>query len=483
MLDALAFAVVLSASPLTPTPTDHPPEVRKVTASIVTLSDSYTYDRFFDAIRAAVGEDVAVEVSDEAGRATHEDIASGFVIDADGHVATTASFASRGGKLRAMMANGETDEVAIVGFDAANDIAILRLSRLRPPPVRLATTAESLAPGKTVCIVGAGPGTECAVSEGHVRQVRLNLGAGRLHDYLYINTEVAPGAAGAAVVAADGTVIGMVSLHMIERGTLALPAPTIVHISRAIIESRTLPRPTLGVTVFTPAIPMAQERGVHIGGVVPDGPAARAGIQPGDVILEFDGTTTDDVTTLKNLVRGSQPDTEVSLVFRRGTERLNARARLVAESTPPGSGRIVVRIATTYLGLEVEGDTARPGPGVPVRAVDAGSPADLAGVRKGDVLTSVGGEPASDANTIHRVVSERSPGDPVVLEVARGEQTLVLTATLTARTRIATLPQEHYLTEADEPLDRGEPNSREVDNMLKTVRQGIDRYRQGVRPR
>jgi M6 family metalloprotease-like protein len=162
--------------------------------------------------------------------------------------------------------------------------------------------------------------------------------------------------------------------------------------------------------------------------VAPDSPAAKADIQPGDVILLIDGQGVEDARDFSDVIQGQEPGTTVRLTIERKGKSRDTTVTIAATSRPMGT-------QTQGLVLGVRIGEPREEEGAPITRVTAGSAADKAGVRVGDELLKIDGVPISTQQSLSDSLSVKQPGDTVSLLVRRGDRELELKAQLEAENR------------------------------------------------
>jgi serine protease Do len=169
--------------------------------------------------------------------------------------------------------------------------------------------------------------------------------------------------------------------------------------------------------------PSEFRKGLSVMGVLPDGPADKAGVKPGDVITELDGTAANDLKAFVDNVAGHKPGDEISLKVMRDAKEQVIKVKVgkrPAETPPPPPPDEGVG----FIGLQL-----RPGPdgkGVEITAVVPDSPGEKAGLKKGDVIADMDGTAVTDIRVLAGAVGAKKPGDEVSLKLTRDgkEQTI-----------------------------------------------------------
>lgn len=235
--------------------------------------------------------------------------ASGIIWSAEGHIVTANHVVERDENIQIGLSTGETLPASLVGRDPATDLAVLRVER-QDLPAAAWLEASELRVGQWVMAV-ARPGRSTQTTSGVVSApgAAWRTGAGGQVDS-YIQTDVAmyPGFSGGPLVAADGRIAGLNTSAIIGGVGLALPAATVRTVAEAIREHGRIPRGYLGVGVqpvrLAPAIQTeaGAETGLMILSVEQEGPAEKAGVLQGDILIAVDGKPVREVDDLHGLL-------------------------------------------------------------------------------------------------------------------------------------------------------------------------------------
>ena len=280
------------------------------------------------AIAAAVSPAV---VSLEVNGAQQGGTGSGFVIREDGYIVTNnhvVEAAAGGGTITVQFADGTSADATIVGRDANYDLAVIKVDKANLPTVVLGDS-DAVVVGDLAIAIGSPLGLEGTVTAGIVSSLNRPVTAGGQGATSFINaiqTDAAinPGNSGGALVNADGQVIGVNSaIATLSNGTsqsgsiglgFAIPVNQVSRIAEELINTGASTKPIIGVTLDR----SYQGAGTRVEQVSPGGPAEAAGLQDGDVIVEFDGKAVSDSTQLIVDIRSMQPGDEVSITVQRG---------------------------------------------------------------------------------------------------------------------------------------------------------------------
>jgi putative serine protease PepD len=281
---------------------------------------------------------------------------SGFVLDHAGHIITNnhvVAGAAEGGTIRVELSNGHEIEASIAGRDASYDLAVLRTGRSDLPPLVMGSSKDVLV-GDPVIAVGAPLGLESTVTAGIVSALNRPVspgGDGDVQSFINaIQTDAAinPGNSGGPLLDMQGHVIGVNSAIARVPGStdtqsgnigvgFAIPSDQVLKTAEQLIKTGKAQHPIIGVVLDR----QYQGDGVRIldkassssgDPVSPGGPADKAGIRPGDVILEFDGRPVNDPDNLVVAIRAKNVGDKVVLKVRRGGQTLSFTVTLTGTS-------------------------------------------------------------------------------------------------------------------------------------------------------
>jgi S1-C subfamily serine protease len=280
---------------------------------------------------------VNVEVKNGSG--------SGFVFAPDGLVLTNSHVVAGAAHVEITMLDGRRLHADVVGDDPDTDLAVVRVSAHDLATVTFGDSALLL-PGQLVIAIGNPFGFQHTVTSGVVSALGRGLRArtGRLIENL-IQTDAAlnPGNSGGPLVTSEGVVVG-VNTAVIRGGqgiAFAVPINTARSVVSALLRDGRVRRAVLGVSAQTTAIPrrvvlahgLSVNRGVVISEVQPASPADIAGVQPGDIVIDFGGVPVEGVDALHRHLTGDRVGEAVPLrVLRRGEPR-----RLIVIPTDPAT--------------------------------------------------------------------------------------------------------------------------------------------------
>lgn len=265
---------------------------------------------------------------------------SGVIIDAAGHAITNNHVVEGAESLSVILANGERREAQLVGADQFTDLAVIRIAGSGFGVAELASTTV-LAPGQRVIAIGSALGdfrntVTVGVVSGIGRGVDMDEGY-RLEDLIQTDAAINQGNSGGPLVDLSGRVVGINTLivgrssgGVVAEGLgFATAAKTVRSVADQIIATGQVARPFLGLgyQAVTPGLAsyygLSATSGILVTEVSPRSPAAQAGVQPGDVILQISGERVDETNPYLNVLMRHKPGDKITLAINRGGQVLS----------------------------------------------------------------------------------------------------------------------------------------------------------------
>src|SRR5437899_4487433 len=260
-------------------------------------------------------------------------LGSGVIVTRDGYVLTNNHVVEGAQDIRVTLGDRREFTARLVGADSKTDIAVLKLPAGSFSIIPLGDS-KRVDVAEVVLAIGNPFGLSQTVTQGIVSAVgRADLGIADYEDFIQTDAPINPGNSGGALVDARGALIGINTAIFSQTGGsqgigFAVPVNMARQVMEQLVRRGRLTRGYLGVSLqeVTPALArglgVSAERGVIVGDVAPDSPAARAGLKRGDVIIAVDGTPIDDAGRFRNLVAGTAPRTTLKLtILRDGREQ------------------------------------------------------------------------------------------------------------------------------------------------------------------
>ncbi len=369
-------------------------------------------------------------------------LGSGFIIDGDGSILTNNHVVENAQKIVVKLADDEEYEARVVGRDAKTDIAVIKINAKRALAAAPLGDSEHLEVGEWVVAIGNPFGLDSTVTSGIVSAKGRHIGQGPYDNFIQTDASINPGNSGGPLINLRGEVIGINTAIFSRSGTnigigFAIPINLVKEILPQLRGKGKVTRGYLGVLIqkVTPDIAeslgMEKGYGALVANVSKDGPAEKAGVKVGDVIVEFDGKEIKDSGELPIIVARTpvnktvrmkvlRDKKEVTLTVSVGELKEEEVAAAVPEKGELGMTvqRLTPQIAES-LGLE-KAD------GVVVTAVEPGGAADDAGIRRGDVIVEVDRKPIRSLDEYKKSIAGIRKGKGVLFLVRRGESTLFL---------------------------------------------------------
>ncbi len=368
-------------------------------------------------------------------------VGSGFILSADGLIMTNAHVVDGADELIVTLPDKREFKAKIVGADKRTDVAVVKIEATGLAAVKIGDV-NRLRVGEWVMAIGSPFGLENTVTAGIVSAKKRDTG-----DFLpFIQTDVAinPGNSGGPLINMRGEVVGINSQIYSRSGgfqgiSFAIPIDEAVRVSDQLKSSGRVTRGRIGVQIdqvskdVAESIGLGTPKGALVRGVEPNSPAAKAGVEPGDIILKFDGKEIDKSVDLPRLVGNTKPGNKSSVtVFRRGSQRELSitvaelepeRPEAVAaasESPKPraAGGAQALGLTLAELPAAQKKELGLKG-GVRIEAAEG--PAARAGLREGDVIVAVGNTETPGVKEFEAAFAKLDKSRPVNVLFRRGE--------------------------------------------------------------
>ena len=362
-------------------------------------------------------------------------LGSGVVVRSDGYILTNNHVIDGANEITVTFDNKREMKAKLVGTDAKTDVAVLKVDATNLPTIAMADSSQARV-GDLVLAMGSPFGLKQTVTMGIVSaRGRTGLGIEDYEDFIQTDASINPGNSGGALLNTRGELIGINTAILANNGGnqgvgFAIPANLARSVMTQVMDHGKVVRGYLGLLPqdITPAMAQAlhakQSEGVLVGDVTAGAPAAAAGLQRGDVILDLNGHKVEDSNQLRMQVSMTAPGTTVQLrVLHGGSEKtvavklaeMPANVGGAVEKSEEGAGGA----ASALDGVSVE---ASKGHGVTVTDVEQGSPAAEAGLREGDTILEVNRASVSSVADFDKAMRNVSNGATLLL-VKRGDNT------------------------------------------------------------
>ncbi len=378
-------------------------------------------------------------------------LGSGVIVSSDGYILTNNHVIAGVDSITVRTYDGRTFPAKVIGADPKTDVAVIRVSAENLPAIKKGNS-DSLQVGEMVMAIGSplSPNLAHTVTRGIVSATgRANVGLAEYEDFIQTDAAINPGNSGGALVNMDGELVGINSAIVSQSGGfqgigLAVPVNMAFRVMDALIKTGKVVRGWLGVSIqnISPSIGNAMhlpnQEGALVGSVSPGSPAAKAGLRNGDVITKLNNHLIKNSTELRNDIAGTAPGSSVALTIMRDGKEMEVNAQLaeLPTETAPAATKSALSDLLGFkvqtLDREIAGKYALDARlnGVVVIDIDQNSNAYAAGLREGDLISSVNQSDVSNAADFSNAVKDAKQGDTVLLRVVRQDSGFYLTFTL-----------------------------------------------------
>jgi len=377
-------------------------------------------------------------------------LGSGVIVSTDGYVLTNNHVVNGADDIRVDLVDGRSFHARLVGTDALSDLALLKVPATDLRPLTFGDS-DAVHVGDVVLAVGNPLGIGQTVTMGIVsaKGRATGVGDGGYEDFLQTDAPINQGNSGGALVNLNGELIGINSQIVSTSGGnigigLAIPSGMAEHVMTLLTTEGRVRRAQLGITVQPVTADLAASlnlRGVSgaiVSSVAPGSPAARGGVQQGDVVISLDGQPVSDANVLRNRIAAATPGSRATLVVNRDGhqqeivvtlgEAASRTARAdTAASDADRRASLGVSVAPITPQAAEELGLSAGAHGLVVEEVVTDSRAADAGIQRGDVIESINRQPVRTVDDLRAAVRQTS-SRPVLLLINRRGQELFLTA-------------------------------------------------------
>lgn len=377
----------------------------------------------------------------KAPQETPRAFGSGFIISKDGYILTNNHVVNNAEMVFVRFYDRSELEAEIIGTDARSDIALLKVNKKKLPqdlPTVKLATKNSYKVGEWVAAIGSPFGFEYSITSGIISAKGRNLPNESYVPFIQSDVPINPGNSGGPLFNMEGEVIGINSQIFTRSGgfmglSFAIPVDIAMDVVTQLKEKGKVVRGWLGVVVqnvdrnLALSFGLDKPRGALISDLEPDGPADKAGLQNGDIILEFDGESIELSGDLPAIVGQTKPGEEVSVELFRHRKKISktvAVGELPEELAGVFSGQkgqpgnipelgIVVDNLSDKIQSEMKLDY-----GVIITAIEEG-PALEAGLRSKDIVTAVHGTLVRNIEEFQTIVQTLPKKEPISIRIIR----------------------------------------------------------------
>ncbi|HEX8963355.1 MAG TPA: DegQ family serine endoprotease [Rhodocyclaceae bacterium] len=365
-------------------------------------------------------------------------LGSGFIVDPDGIILTNAHVVNDADSVTVRLTDKREFKAKVVGLDKKTDVAVLRIKARNLPVVSIGDPGAARV-GEWVVAIGSPFGFDNTVTAGIISaKSRMLPDEDGYVPFLQTDVAINPGNSGGPLMDASGRVIGINSQIYSESGgyqglSFAIPIDVAMNVEHQIVTSGKVSRGKLGVAIqdvnqgLAESFGLDKPRGALVSSVEPGSAAAKAGVQPGDIVLAYNGKEISQSSDLPALVGGSAPGSQASLDVWRGGERKRLTLTVgdgSAVATASSESADASSIGGLGLAVRPLSPDERRQAGQDGLLVDdvSDGPAARAGVQPGDIIVAVNGSKVRSLADLKGQLARHGKG--IALLVRRGDASL-----------------------------------------------------------
>lgn len=361
-------------------------------------------------------------------------LGSGFVVSPDGYILTNAHVVEGANVVTVKLTDKREFRAKVVGVDKPTDVAVLKIDAKNLPIVKIGDPGRSKV-GQWVVAIGSPYGFINTVTSGIISAKSRSLPDDTYVPFIQTDVPVNPGNSGGPLFNLDGEVIGINSMIYSQTGgfqglSFAIPINVAMKVKDALVKDGHVSRGRIGVTIqelnqtLANSFGLKNTNGALVASVEPGGPAAKAGVKPGDVILSVNGQQVDDSSSVPAEVADIHPGSKAALtVWRNGESKtlnvtvgnLSDKKQTASTDNPSApQGRLGVAVRPLTPDERSQADVTG---GLLVQQVTGA--AENAGIQAGDVILSINGQAVSSADQLRDRIAHA--GNSVALLIQRDD--------------------------------------------------------------
>ncbi|MCX4161203.1 MULTISPECIES: DegQ family serine endoprotease [Paraburkholderia] len=398
-------------------------------------------DPFYQFYRRFFGNIPGMQGGDGGGSSDQSDqpsasLGSGFIVSSDGYILTNAHVVEGANVVTVKLTDKREFRAKVVGADKQSDVAVLKIDASNLPIVKIGDPRQSKV-GQWVVAIGSPYGFDNTVTSGIISAKSRSLPNENYTPFIQTDVPVNPGNSGGPLFNLEGEVIGINSMIYSQTGgfqglSFAIPINEAMKVENELVKTGHVSRGRLGVAVqsmnqtLANSFGMKTPQGALVSSVDASGPAAKAGLQPGDVILAVNGTPVTDSADLPSQVAGLKPGSTATVQVWRDKAAKDVKVTIGSLSdvkTASADGSDSSAQMQGRLGVAVRPLTPQEKSGTSLThgllVQQAGGPAANAGIQAGDVILAVNGRPVTSVDQLKQMIS--SAGNSIALLIQRDD--------------------------------------------------------------
>ncbi|WP_243372264.1 DegQ family serine endoprotease [Geotalea sp. SG265] len=445
---SLAMSVMLcgvaSAKPTLPDFVDLAKKLKPTVVNISTAKTIKPQRRFQRPFNSPFGNDPFQDFFDRFFDESQQhpykqkSLGSGFIISDEGYIITNNHVVAEADEIKVKLSDGREFKGEIKGTDEKLDLALLKISAKDHLPVAPLGDSDTIEIGEWVMAIGNPFGLSQTVTAGIVSAQGRVIGSGPYDDFIQTDASINPGNSGGPLFNTQGEVIG-INTAIVAGGQgigFAIPVNMAKNIIPMLKEKGKVTRGWIGVSIQPITPDLAQsfglegEKGALVAEVIKDGPAEKAGIKAGDIILEFNGRAIHEMNELPRLVAATPVDKKITVrILREGQPQELA---VKVERLKDGEEGDQVGVSQERLGItvrELNKELAaklriKEQNGVVITDVKPDSSAEQAGIARGDIIREINGSKITSVGDYDKAVGSHKKGAVMRMLLRRGDMSL-----------------------------------------------------------
>jgi serine protease Do len=368
-------------------------------------------------------------------------LGSGVITSADGYILTNNHVIENADEINVRLANHKEYVATVIGTDKVTDLALIKINPKSSLPFAKLGDSQKLRVGDWVVAIGNPFGFEQTVTAGIVSGKGRNIGGGSYESFIQTDASINPGNSGGPLFNLEGEMVGInTAIYSRSGGNIGIGFAIPVNIAKNVMaqlkNSGTVTRGWLGIHIQTVNQDIAEQFGLDrpygalVGGVTKNSPADKAGLKPGDIILEYANQELTEMSILPILVAQTQVNETVHLtIFRKGREQ--NMSIVIGELDGMKKVTEVKEQETVALGITVQeltGELAetlhlQARQGVIITSVKPSSPAAYAGFARGDIIIEVNQVQVRTVQDLTKELGKTSKPQKILFLVQRNKTT------------------------------------------------------------
>ncbi len=371
---------------------------------------------------------------------------SGFIVSPDGLILTNNHVVKDMQKIKVTLPGKREYTAKLIGADPESDIALIKIEAKDLPAITWGDSSK-LNVGEIVVAIGNPFGLSGTVTSGIVSATgRTNVGIIGYEDFIQTDAAINPGNSGGPLVNIQGQVVGVNTAIASRSGGymgigFAIPSDSAKLVMEQLLKHGKVERGLLGVNIqdlnenLAKSFGRTDTNGALVSQVVPDGPAQKAGIKTGDIVVGFNGHPVAGAAELKNLVGQTKPGTTAKLDIYRGKKTIEVSVpigertakALAAGSTPGGETSAELGISVEKVPSQMASKLhLKHGEGLVIKDMNPNGQGAAIGLRPGDVILQVDDKTITDVAQFNKEVAEAKKNGIIRFMIQRGSATIFL---------------------------------------------------------